>query len=563
MGNNTKIIDMSKNLYRGNIRYLVGFILLISVTSVLMALIDPIILCIIFDALESGESRKVFTICTQASIITAIIVALCYIQNCYCDIWLYRLIGNGNGKSFIKYHNLPYGEKKLQYEEGDVFNRITSGVEGLAYIWLFLSLIVNNILSSLLISVLALTTSIWIIVLAVVLFLFTFIRTWYESKKNTVFSIQQQELEGIREGNIYNLIHNMELLAMTGSAELSKKRYIDSRDRIWEVEKKRVYLSVWLDALEEAVKGIFRGLLAFLIFPLKITEVISTGQVVSSFSIYDSLYNNLCYLRRPITNLPRQLVPVRRLNEMLSLQRTGIEKVPRHEEEPIIDIKNVTLKMGDKEILKNISLEIYKGQKVAIIGQNGCGKSTLLRVILGLYAPEFGYSAVIGNNSAHLTPSAMRQLISFIPSRNQLFSQSAHWNIETGAEDEEMEKVESIAKTLLIEQKSGGFLKKNAEELSGGQAQRVNIARALIHKTPIIVADEPGASLDNQMGEQVVKEIISAGETVLVVTHHTSHIKYFDRVIVMEDGRIAADLSLDELRQHYFYDKWLVNNGLI
>ncbi len=557
MKENTKIFNMSKKLYQGNIQYLAGFVLLISVISVLIALIDPIILRIIFDALEGGESGKVFAVCVQASVITAVFFALCYIQNCYCDIWLYRLIGNGNGKSFIKYHHLPYGEKMSKYEEGDVVNRINSGGEGLAYVWLFSSLIVSYIVSSLIISALAVTTTAWIIVLAAGLFLFTFFRTWYEGKKNMAFSARQQELAGIRESSAHTLVNNMEFLVMTGTVGLVKDRYTDVRDGIWAVEKARVYISVWLDALEDAIKGTFRGLLAFLLFPLKSTGGISTGQVVSSFSIYDGLYNNLYFLRRPITTLPRHLVPVRRLDEMLSLRRENPGEMLEQERKPVIEVRNVTLTLGDKEILKNVSLEIYPGQKVAIVGQNGCGKSTLLKVILGLYAPGTGYSTVLGNSSAHSLSGAMRPLVAFVPSRSQLFSQSARWNIETGAESDEIENVESVAKTLVIEQGAEGFLDKQALELSGGQAQRVNIARAMIHKTPVILADEPGASLDSQMGEQVVREIITGAETVVAVTHHPSHIKYFDRVIVMEDGRIVADVSIDELQCQKAYEKWL------
>lgn len=554
-----KLFDMSKALYKGNFRYLAGFVSLISIISVLMALIDPIILRIVFDALESGESMKVFRVCIQASVITAIFFVLCYIQNCYCDIWLYRLIGNGNSKSFINYHALPYGEKRSQYEEGDALNRINTGVEGLAYMWLFLSLIVSNVISSLFISALALTTSLWIIVLASVLFLFTFLRTWYQSKKNMVFSVRQQELGGIREGNIHTLVYEMEFLVMTGTYELIKSRYTVVRDKIWDIDKKRVYLSVWLDALEEAVKGTFRALLAFLLFPLKNKAAISTGQLVSSFSMYDSLYNNLCFLRRPVTTLPQQLVPIRSLNEMLGLHRDS-QKAVQGEERisvPVIDIKNVTFKQGDKEILKEISLEIYRGQKVAIIGHNGCGKSTLLRVILGLYAPASGYSAIMGKNSAQATNADIRSLVSFIPSCSQLFAQSARWNIESGAEDEELGNVERIAEMLMIKQETESFLTKNAAELSGGQAQRTNIARAMIHKTQVILADEPGASLDNQMGETIIQQIISGAETVLAITHHPSQLKYFDRVIIMEYGRITADLTVDELQGNSSYNQWL------
>ena len=559
MKNNTKFLNMSKKLYKGNMRYLAGFILLISVISVLMAIMDPIILRIVFDALESGDSRKVFMVCLEASIITVGFLILCYIQNCYCDIWLYRLVGNGNSKSFIKYHSLPYGEKISRHDEGDAFNRISTGVEGLAYVWLFLSLIVSGVLSSIFISALAVTTSVWIIVLAVMLFLFTFIRASYESKRNMTFSTEQQELGGIRESSIYALIHNMEFLAMTGTEDILREQYTKARNRIWDVEKRRTYLAVWLDAVEEAVRGTFRGLLSFFVFQLKSTETISTGQVVSSFSIYDSLYTNLCFLRRPITAMPQQFVPVQRLDEILSLQRENACGKPAPEKTPVISMKNVSLKLGDREVLKNVSFEIFKGQKIALVGQNGCGKSTLLRVILGLYAPEAGSSAVMGNASACMAYSDIRALISFIPSRSQLFSQSSRWNIETGADDEEINNVDDIAKTLMIQENADDFLDKNTGELSGGQAQRVNIARAMVHKTPIILADEPAASLDNQMGLQVVKKIVSSAETVVVVTHNPSHIKYFDRVIVMEGGMVAANISASELKDNDSYNKWLGN----
>lgn len=557
MKNKNRLLSISKDLFKGNIRYLIIFVSLIGGLGLFMPLMDPLLMQYIFDALENGNYETIILACIKVSIFILVTFILAYFQYCYCDIWLYRLVGNGNSKSLNKYHLIPYGEKRLEYEEGDVFNRINSGVESVAYVWLFIMLIIFNVVSLIVLSVLGMKTSLWIMLFSMILFLIVTLCTKVEIKKNIKYAEREQELKSIQENNLYRLIDNMEFFKMTGTSEVIRKEYTDNRDEIWSIQKNRTYLSIYFEIVQSFFKEIFYGMIALILFPVKSSNLISLGQLTASFSIYDSLFATLCNLRKPITNLPKIIIPVYRLDEMLKLSRENIENNMSIDNNVAIKIEKLSLELSGKNILNDIELKIKDGEKVAIIGKNGCGKSTLLKVILGLYYPTVGTCNVKNQNVAIMNYDIKRSIFSFIPSKTQLFNQSSRWNIETGADYDELNKMEQISKMLQIDSEDNGFIKENTNRLSGGQAQRVSIARSFIHQADILVADEPGASLDNKMGNSVISEITSKRCTIIVVTHNPEHLKYFDRIIVMNNGNIVADGNIEELKINEYYKNWL------
>ncbi|MGL5150688.1 MAG: ABC transporter ATP-binding protein [Clostridium sp.] len=218
----------------------------------------------------------------------------------------------------------------------------------------------------------------------------------------------------------------------------------------------------------------------------------------------------------------------------------------------IIELKNINKTYGDgiarTIALKNINLDIDKGDFVGIIGTSGCGKSTLLNIIGCIDKQTVGDYILEGRNISDLSNNDLSKIrnkqISFIFQYFALLNDySVYDNVELPlsfrgmSKKQKVEKVNKLLKDLNIIEYSA----KKPYQLSGGQQQRVAIARCLASDANIILADEPTGALDRNTGTEVIellKELNANGRTIILVTHDNNYIKYCNKVIHLEDGEI-------------------------
>lgn len=222
---------------------------------------------------------------------------------------------------------------------------------------------------------------------------------------------------------------------------------------------------------------------------------------------------------------------------------------------PMIDVKNLCFSFGSGElqnkVLKNVSLSIKAGEIVIMTGPSGSGKTTFLTIIGGLRHAIEGSVIVSGQqlvNSTEKVKVRTRQQIGYIfQQHNLLKSLTALQNVSMALEIRDgMKEAARLKRSaeMLESVGLGDRLHYKPEKLSGGQLQRVSIARALVGRPQIILADEPTASLDKQSGQEAVailKQLAKeAGTTILLVTHDYRILDIADRVVELEDGIIKS-----------------------
>ncbi|MCV2884533.1 type I secretion system permease/ATPase [Aestuariibacter sp. AA17] len=203
-----------------------------------------------------------------------------------------------------------------------------------------------------------------------------------------------------------------------------------------------------------------------------------------------------------------------------------------------------------KNVLRNFSLNINPGEKVAILGANGSGKSTINRLVIGHYHADKGAVLVDDINIQQLEPSELKHAIGYVPQDINLFSGTLKDNINLGVwhdEDEQLINAINLCQlTELISSNPEGVSMQVGEKgslLSGGQRQLVALARALISEPQILLLDEPTASLDHKTEQAILKNLkkFSYGRTVILVTHRAAMLDLVDRVILLGDECIVAD----------------------
>ena len=246
-----------------------------------------------------------------------------------------------------------------------------------------------------------------------------------------------------------------------------------------------------------------------------------------------------------------------------SLNQVMDKRVERHEgkvyvEKPSvagsIQLEKVTLRYPNEErdALRDVTISIKAGEKVALLGRIGCGKSSLNKIVLGFYQPTAGAVLLDGVDIRQIDPLQLRRHIGYVPQDVSLFSGTLRDNIVAGGgsdriNDEELLKALDIAglQSLVNSHPRGVDLQvgERGQALSGGQKQSVAIARALVHDPAILLLDEPTSSMDNASEEAFKANLskVAQGKTMLVVTHRTSLLSLVDRIIVMDAGKVVAD----------------------
>ena len=223
---------------------------------------------------------------------------------------------------------------------------------------------------------------------------------------------------------------------------------------------------------------------------------------------------------------------------------------------PEVALKDVTLRYGESDVLRQLSLVAEAGETTALVGASGAGKSTIFNLLTRLVDPQEGDVTVGGVPVRDLELNDLRSLFSVVTQEALLFDETLRENILLGRTDVSDEKLEEVLKASHV----SDFLPKLANgldtlvgprgsALSGGQRQRVVIARALLRDTPILLLDEATSALDAQ-SEKVVQqalEKLSGGRTTLVIAHRLSTIRNADKIVVMERGQVMDQGTHEEL----------------
>ena len=232
----------------------------------------------------------------------------------------------------------------------------------------------------------------------------------------------------------------------------------------------------------------------------------------------------------------------------------------------VISFSNIDFSYPNSEekIFNNLSLNIKKGEKIAIVGMSGSGKSTLLNLLLHFYDVTSGYISIDNQDLQDISSESLYNLMTVVQQDVYIFDDTLSANITLNqpfAEDDIKQAVQqSGLENYILENELGlqTLCGENGVNLSGGQKQRLSIARALIRKTPILLLDEATSSLDNQVTTEIENSILKIRDlTALVVTHKLNEtiLKKYDRILFMKDGVIAEDGSFVDLmdRKGEFY----------
>jgi len=410
------------------------------------------------------------------------------------------------------------------------------------------------------------------VLLTVVLFIgYSFVINQRQQKAN----IDANEAEDREKASISDIFTNIESIKYFGKERIIKEKYLGIGE-----ETKRAMIHHWnyfrwLSAGQSLILNI--GIILVMGFPLMkvVNGEMTVGTLVFIYTVFFNLVGNLFGFDHGIRNFYRSMADFEALfkfykvqNDIVDLPKAKKLKMTSGE----IELKNISFSYKKRKIFSKFSLKIPANRKVAIVGSSGAGKSTLIKLIYRFYDVEEGEILVDGENIKNFNQQSLRSELSIVPQECVLFDDTIYNNIafsKPGATRKEVLQAMKFAQldkiVALFPNKEKTIVGERGVKLSGGEKQRVSIARAILADRKVLVLDEATSSLDSETESEIQRDLfrLMKNRTSIIIAHRLSTIMKADVIVVLKRGRIDQMGTHNQLiRKKGIYNKlWNLQKG--
>ena len=364
-----------------------------------------------------------------------------------------------------------------------------------------------------------------------------------------------------KQAVLVETLNGLETVNATGSGKLMRKRYEDALNNQSTSGNRIRALSMFIINFAASVQqyaqvgAIFFGV--YLIVDGQITD----GALIGAVILGGRTMGPLSQLANTLSRVNGAITAYKNLSHLIGTKFDGtssLSPISRSTFNGEIEFKNVHYSFDNagQPVINNISFKIPAGQKVAIVGKMGSGKSTMSKLIAGLLDPTAGAVLIDGVDVRQIDLADRRKNIGIMLQDSWLFSGTVRENIQMGYNEYDDKHILNICKIAGVDDFIGsnpkGYdleIRERGLGLSGGQRQTINLARSLLHNPRILLLDEPTSSMDQGTEKQVINSLheFSEDKSMVIVTHRNSILSLVDRVFVMENGKIVADQSPEQL----------------
>jgi ATP-binding cassette, subfamily B, bacterial len=367
-------------------------------------------------------------------------------------------------------------------------------------------------------------------------------------------------------------LRNIELVKTLGLARQEIGRLNTTTDKILKLELKKVRYLRSLSFLQGTAVNLLRTSILFLMLYLIFTQRITVGQFFSLFIYSFFVFGPLQEIGN-IVNIYRETEAS--LNNLEEILRIPPERKPAHAvplgQLESLEFADVTFQhqTANRPAVRDVSFRMQRGETIAFVGPSGAGKTTLVKLLVGLYQPHSGIVRYNGIDADQIDPDELRTQIGFVTQDTQLFSGTIRENllfVRPEATDAECLDVlhRAAADSLLARADKGldTLIGEGGVKVSGGEKQRLSIARALLRRPRLLVFDEATSALDSITEEEITRTIRDVGERsdvmTIMIAHRLSTVMHAERIYVLERGRIVeqGDHASLVARTGLYYALW-------
>ncbi len=363
---------------------------------------------------------------------------------------------------------------------------------------------------------------------------------------------------------IFQFISGIEKIRISASENRAIYKYLEQFTRSQDINARKERTTILVNVVSETASVAFS--IIFYYMMIRKSIALSIGQ----FSGFTAAFGAFS---ASVLALTQRFLLVNRVKPIYDNARPILETLPESTEDAALpgdltgelEVSHVTFSYSESEspVLSDLSLHIKPGEYVAVVGPSGCGKSTLLKLLLGFERPKTGKIYYDSRDIDEMDKRELRKKFGVVLQDGGMIAGSIYENITITAPETKMERVQEVIEEVGLKDDIDGMpmgihtvVTEGAGTISGGQAQRILIARALVGKPKIVFFDEATSALDNVTQNMVVETLERIQATKLVVAHRLSTVRRCDRIIVMEQGRIIEEGDYDALieKKGFFYE---------
>ncbi|MDC1446288.1 type I secretion system permease/ATPase [Amylibacter sp.] len=366
-----------------------------------------------------------------------------------------------------------------------------------------------------------------------------------------------------KQAILVETLTGLETVQATGCGKLMRKRFSEASVAQSDFSlKSRMYSQFAINSSATIQQLAQVATIFFGVFLIQ-DGTITMGAMIASVILGGRTLAPLSQLASAMSRANSARQAHRSLSELMrddpSFSKTDEVKLSRPNLEGAIELKNVSYSFpGSKTpIIRDLSLKIPAGQKVAILGKMGSGKTTFSRLLSGLIEPTEGAIMIDGVDIRQIDPSDMHRNVGVMLQKTWLFSGTVKENLQIGYYEYGDDHLLNIARISgvddFVSQSQSGYdlmLGEGGQGLSGGQLQSINLARAMLHDPNVLILDEPTSSMDSGTEKIVISKLKNwmKKRTLIMVTHRNSILELADRVLVIDDGSVLMDTTPERLK---------------
>lgn len=533
---------------------------------------DGIFMRVIVDSLDQGRGfRPIFLFILGSGVLFgSCAIYTNYVENVVYPLQTNRLFGGIYKKMYAKAKNVEL----RCYEDADFYNRYTMAMDGAEE---KVTAIIRGILGTVIGSVSAVVVFwmmydidhyaiLFIICPLVGNFLFGNLKNKYEFKRYQEQAPNEKVLNYV--SRMMYLPDGAKEIRLSEVFSLMKQQYREATDRNVKVAVKYAFINAFMNfwRISLTFTAIFEGVLLYAIYRKLVTGSITLAQLTIMTSLMVAMTWILIRVFENVMEILKNGMFVNNLRSFLEYEEVIPEDQDGEMPDPdfqSLEFRNVSFAYQDKETIKNLSFVIRKGENIALVGHNGAGKTTIIKLLLRLYDPTSGLILYNGKDIRTYNLKAYREIFATTFQDFQIFGMTIKENILMGRHYQQEEKKVISAlqkagvydKVMTLEHGIDTMMTKEFDEdgavLSGGETQKIAVARTFVKDAPMKIFDEPSSALDPIAEYELFGNIMKEGSdhTLLFISHRLSSVKHCDKVFMLEKGQLIEEGTHQELME--------------
>jgi subfamily B ATP-binding cassette protein MsbA len=379
------------------------------------------------------------------------------------------------------------------------------------------------------------------------------------AKKMKKYSKLSQESTSTMTARLGEIFSNIEVIKSNSTQSIESEKFAKENNKVFKYLVKQVKINASTTPIMEILGSMAIGLVVY----IGGNEVIDGQMSVGAFFAFSAalfmLYTPIKKISKLYNQAQDAIVANQRMHELLDMKATitsGNKELDRDIEQIIF--KDVSLKYSDNLALQSISIDINRGDSIALVGDSGAGKSSFVNLLVRFYDPSSGEILINDEVNKNLTLSSLHKNIAFVTQRIYIFNDTIAQNVAYGEEFDYNRVIEALSKAYALEfvdKLENGvetILSENGNNLSGGQRQRIALARALYKNPAVLILDEATSALDNKSEVLIQKALEALKKDMITITvaHRLSTIESADTILVFKNGEILCRDTHKKLLQN-------------